>query len=49
VESSSPAAPLKCNEAIVHHNALIHFIGDKENLGEISMKLLGVPVDGILL
>jgi RimJ/RimL family protein N-acetyltransferase len=49
VESSSPAAALKPNEAIVHHNALIHFTGDKESLDKISMKLLGVPVDGISL
>jgi hypothetical protein len=47
VENSSPAAALEPGQTIVHRNAVIHFTGDKKSLDEISMKLLGVAVDGI--
>lgn len=49
VESSSPAAALAPGQTIIHRNAVIHCKGDKESLTEISMKLLGIPVDAISL
>jgi hypothetical protein len=49
VESSSPAAALEPGQTIIHRNAVMHFTGDKESLDKISMKLLGLPVDGISL
>ncbi len=47
IESSSPAASLAPGKSIRHVHRTIHLQGDKKDLDEISVKLLGVSVDKI--
>jgi len=49
IESSSPAASLAPGATMQHVHRTIHLKGSKEELNEISMKLLGVGVDKIKL
>ena len=49
IESSSPAAALAPGASLQHIHRTIHLKGSKEELDEISMKLLGVGVDKIKL
>jgi hypothetical protein len=49
IESSSPAAALKPGETIHHMHRTIHLKGSKEELDKVSMKLFGIPVNGITL
>lgn len=47
IESSSPAAALAPGASLQHIHRTIHLKGSKEELDEISMKLLGIGVDKI--
>lgn len=47
MESSSPAIALKANESIKHNHRTIHLKGNKADLDEICVKLLGVKTDKI--
>jgi hypothetical protein len=49
IESSSPAADLAPGKSLTHYHRTIHFKGSKEALDVVSMKLLGVPVDSLVL
>jgi hypothetical protein len=49
IESSSPAAALKPNEALTHFHRTIHLKGDKAALDNVARKVLGVGVDDISL
>jgi len=49
IESSSPAAALKPGESLQHVHRTIHLKGTKEQLNQVSQKLLGVQVDAIRL
>ena len=44
IESVSPAAFLKPNESLSHKHTVIHFSGDKSELDQISIKVLGISV-----
>ncbi|KYP16601.1 MAG: hypothetical protein A1D16_09305 [Flavihumibacter sp. CACIAM 22H1] len=45
LETSSPAALLKKEEAITHRHTTIHVSGTKEQLNTIAIKLLGTPLN----
>ncbi|HEY5326688.1 MAG TPA: DUF6786 family protein [Mucilaginibacter sp.] len=47
IESVSPAAFLKPNEALSHKHSVFHFIGDKAELNQIALKTLGISLQGI--
>ncbi len=47
LESSSPALDLKPNESKTHTQQIYHFIGQEEELTQISEKLLGVSINEI--
>ena len=47
IESSSPAAELDPGKTLTHHHRTIHFMGPKEDLNQISLKVFGIPVDQI--
>lgn len=47
MESVSPAAFLKPNEALVHKHSVFHFTGDKDALNAIAEKVLGVGLEKI--
>lgn len=48
IESSSPAAFLAPNENITHYHRVMHFVGEKNRLNKISLKVLGVDIDKII-
>jgi hypothetical protein len=47
IESSSPATRLNPREKMVHFHRMFHFIGDKEKLNAIAVKLLGISLEDI--
>jgi hypothetical protein len=47
IESSSPAAALQPGKTLTHHHRTIHFIGDKNILDQISLRVFGIKVDQI--
>jgi len=47
IESVSPAAFLKPNEALTHKHSVFHFTGDKDELNRISLKTLGISLQEI--
>ena len=47
IESSSPAAALQPGKTLTHHHRTIHFIGDKNILEQISLRVFGIKVDQI--
>lgn len=47
IESSSPAAALNPGSTLTHHHRTIHFMGAKEDLDQISLKVFGIKVDQI--
>lgn len=47
IESSSPAADLDPGNSLTHHHRTIHFMGAKEDLNQISLKVFGITVDQI--
>jgi hypothetical protein len=47
IESSSPAADLEPGKTLIHHHRTMHFMGPKEDLDQISLKVFGIPVDQI--
>ena len=47
IESSSPAAALEPGKTLTHHHRTIHFIGDKNILDQISLRVFGIKVDQI--
>ena len=47
IESSSPAAALQPGKTLTHHHRTIHFIGDKNTLDQISLRVFGIKVDQI--
>jgi hypothetical protein len=47
IESSSPAAALDPGKTLTHHHRTIHFMGPKQDLNQISLKVFGIPVDQI--
>lgn len=47
IESVSPAAALKPNEAISHTHNVYHFTGDKEQLNTLAQKVLRVSLEEI--
>ena len=47
IESSSPAAELDPGSTLTHHHRTIHFMGSKEDLNQISLKVFGITVDQI--
>jgi len=47
IESVSPAAFLKPNEALSHKHSVFHFSGDKGELNKISIKTLGISLQDI--
>ena len=47
IESSSPAAALKPNEALRHFHRTIHLKGNESELDKVARKVLGVGVDEI--
>jgi hypothetical protein len=47
IESSSPAAELIPGKTMTHHHRTIHFMGPKEDLDQISLKVFGITVDQI--
>ena len=49
LESSSPAAALAPGASIRHLHRTMHFKGNKESLNQISMKILGIGLEGITL
>lgn len=49
IESSSPAVALAPGKAVQHIHRTIHLKGSREELNNISMKLLGVSMDSIKL
>lgn len=49
IESSSPAAALKSGMSIQHVHKTFHLKGSKEDLNQITLKLLGVQIDAIAL
>ncbi len=48
LESSSPAAFLKPGENIIHYHRVMHFVGEKEDLNNISEKVLGIGIEQII-
>ena len=44
IESSSPAAALKPNEALIHFHRTIHLKGNESELDKVARKVLGVGV-----
>lgn len=47
IESVSPAAFLAPQAKLSHKHSVFHFIGDKNSLNEIAVKVLGISLDGI--
>ena len=47
IESSSPAAELIPGNTLTHHHRTIHFMGPKQDLNQISLKVFGITVDQI--
>ncbi|HWZ03110.1 MAG TPA: DUF6786 family protein [Mucilaginibacter sp.] len=47
IESVSPAAFLKPGEALTHKHSVFHFTGDKDELNQISIKILGISLQEI--
>ncbi len=47
IESVSPAAFLKPQEKLSHQHSVFHFIGDKAELNQIAIKVLGISLDKI--
>ncbi|HEY8782346.1 MAG TPA: DUF6786 family protein [Mucilaginibacter sp.] len=47
IESVSPAAFLKPNEALTHKHSVFHFTGDKSELNQIALKTLGISLQDI--
>ena len=47
IESSSPAAFLEKGENITHYHRVFHFTGPEDQLGKLSVKILGVTLDEI--
>lgn len=47
IESSSPAADLDPGKTLTHHHRTIHFMGPKQDLNQISLKVFGITVDQI--
>lgn len=47
IESSSPAADLDPGKTLTHHHRTIHFMGPKQELNQISLKVFGITVDQI--
>jgi hypothetical protein len=47
IESSSPAASLDPGKTLTHHHRTIHFMGPKQDLNQISLKVFGITVDQI--
>lgn len=47
IESSSPAAELDPGKTLTHHHRTIHFMGPKQDLNQISLKVFGITVDQI--
>jgi hypothetical protein len=47
IESVSPAAFLKPNEAMSHKHSVFHFTGDKAELNKIALKTLGISLQDI--
>ena len=45
LESSSPAAFIKPDETMTHQHNIFHFMGDKNDLSEITKKFLGVTIE----
>ncbi len=48
LESSSPAVALKRNQSIKHTQRTFHFIGNQNQLNEISKQLLGVELNDVV-
>jgi len=47
IESVSPAAFLRPNEALTHKHSVFHFTGDKTELNQIALKTLGISLQDI--
>jgi hypothetical protein len=47
IESVSPAAFLKPGEKLVHRHSVFHFTGDRTQLDQISVKVLGISLNEI--
>jgi hypothetical protein len=47
IESVSPAAFLKPNAELSHQHSVFHFTGDKAQLDQIAMKVLGISLNKI--
>ena len=47
IESVSPAAFLKPLAKLSHKHSVFHFIGDKAELNQIAIKVLGISLDKI--
>lgn len=49
IESSSPAAALKPNESLTHIHRTIHLKGEQAALSRVSERILGVPLEQIVI
>ena len=47
LESVSPAAFLKPQEGMSHTHSVFHFTGDKGELNQIALKVLGISLQDI--
>ena len=47
LESSSPAAELAVGESLFHQHTTVHFMGEEENLNELSQQILGIGLEQI--